>query len=141
MVPSGTSIPGCLGLLRQRAFVWFRRKAVVKEKNKTIKSICLGNVNTACWVAVHLVGKMHLSLGERQAQFPPAAVSVQAGHPGPKATRGWAPSRGLWMAGSSCSWFSAIVASPTSLCPFVRLPAPQGHSENRTLLLEASWES
>ena len=75
MVPRGANhIPGCLKPLRQWAFVWFRRKGVVKEKTKTIKSVCRGNVNTACWVAVHLVKKMHLSLGEIAGLVPSAAV-------------------------------------------------------------------
>lgn len=84
--PSGpgrtNTILGLLELLRQWAFVWFRRKGVVKEKTKTIKSICRGNVNTACWVAVHLVGRTICHWGVA-ARLPSAAVSEQAGHAGP----------------------------------------------------------
>lgn len=64
----------------------------MKKKIKTVKSICRGNVNTACWVAVHLVGKMHLSLGGIAGSVSfSTAVSEQAGYLGPKAAPGLGP--------------------------------------------------
>ena len=72
------------GTAQTMSFCLHRKKGESLEKKaKTIKSICRRNVNTACWVADHLVGKRHLSLGELQAPFPPTTVSEQAGHPGP----------------------------------------------------------
>lgn len=88
------------------------QKRVVKEKNQNSKSICRGNVNTACWVAVHLVGKMHLSLGGIAGSVSfSAAVSEQAGHLGPKAARGPLPGVCGWQS-SPCNWLPAIIASP-----------------------------
>ena len=68
-----TTFQGAWDCLDKRAFVWFRRKAVVKEKTKTIKSTCRENVNTACWVAAHVVKKMYLSLGGIAGLVPSAS--------------------------------------------------------------------
>lgn len=118
------------GTTQTISFCLVQKKGSVKEKNKTIKSICRGNVNTACWVAVHLVGKMHLSLGGITGSVSFRSCLGAGRSPWTQGCTGAGPLPGLcgWWS-SLCSWLSAITASPTSPCPSVLLPAPQGHSE------------
>ena len=82
------NIPGPLELPGQWAFVCFRRKGVVNEKTKTIKSICRGNVNTACWVTISLSEKCICPWGVGVGggcglSFLPGSLQ-QAGHLGPR---------------------------------------------------------
>lgn len=101
------------GTTQTISFCLVQKKGSVKEKNKTIKSICRGNVNTACWVAVHLVGKMHLSLGGIAGSVSFRSCLGAGGSPWTQGCTGAGPLPGLcgWWS-SLCSWLSAIITSP-----------------------------
>ena len=89
-----TTFQGAWDCSDKRAFVWFRRKAVVKEETKTIKSICRGNVNTACWVAAHVV-KKNVSVPRGIAGWSLPQLCEPAGHLGPRAAGGGVGGGGL----------------------------------------------
>ena len=135
-----TTFQGAWDCSDKRAFVWFRRKAVVKEKNKTMKSICRRNVNTACWVAAHVVKKKCIchwgefcSCVSPQVTWSPGLQGAVWGWGGlSPSAQGSADGGAPFAAGS---WQSQHPHS-LSVSP---LPALQGGSEKNALFLEAWW--
>ena len=69
-------------------------EALVKEETKTIKSICRGNVNTACWVAAHVV-KKNVSVPRGIAGWSLPQLCEPAGHLWPRAAGGGVGGGGL----------------------------------------------
>lgn len=142
-----TTFQGAWDCLDKRVFVWFRRKAVVKEKTKTIKSICRENVNTACWVAAHVVKKNVSVIGGNCGLGPFCKLCEPAGHLGLRAAGGTVgrgraeplcPGVCGWWS-SPCSWLLAVIASPIVSLSISPLPALQGSSEKNALFREALW--
>lgn len=109
MVPRGvTTFQGAWDCSDKELLFSSEERRLLKKKTKTIKSICRGNVNTACWVAVMgkekkcictegIAGWSFRSCVSRQVTWGPGlqgAVWVVYG----------CPAQGLMDGGAPCSW-------------------------------------